>query len=138
MPAFSSLVAAIPEPATSLAFFGTLKGPEFIMLYVVWLALVLGAVWYCRFNGHDTPLVSTLAIACFLLPGVIRYLVGTAQGMKNWNNLGTLMIVGAIVLLMRARHAEGDSGDSSSCSSSGGDGGGCGGGGGGCGGCGGD
>jgi uncharacterized membrane protein YgcG len=122
------------------AFLHTMKGPQFLIVYVLWFWLLFGALWILRRRGFERPFVDFIAALLFIGLGVARIIIGSAYGLHKFELLILLMIVGTIFLSSRLdRTGGGKSGSSnwwSSCSSGGGCGsGGCGGGG--CGGCGG-
>lgn len=136
---------------------GTLRGPEFLILFFGWFVVTRLGVGLCRSAGWDSPLVTLGGIALFEALGVLRFLAEIEHGMHRWGFLAAMMVLGPIFFAVRGEGSSGgggfwDSGSpggggfwggsssSSSCGSSscGGDSGGgssCGGGG--CGGCGG-
>lgn len=133
-----------------LSFFARLKGPEFLVLYLVLFLILRCSIWYLRgssnavYGRQDYHLLPTvLAFLLFELFGLVRYLVGSAHGMQRWDFLFIMMAVGGIIFFSKGdfldRMSSGRSSGSSYYSGSGCGGGGCGGGcgGGGCGGCGG-
>src|SRR5262245_38711294 len=109
------------------SFLHTMKGPDFLWLFVCWFALSFATVLILRWRGQDTPFTTAGGILCFEALGVVRIIVGSAHGMHKWDYLILMMIVGAIAFLIRAEHFKG-SGKSGSSWWSCGDGG-CGGGG---------
>lgn len=127
-------------------FASELKGPEFIVYYIV---LLLGLLLF-RFFLTD-ELARLAPVALFEGVGLWRWVDASAKGMHRFGFLFALMLIGGLLLLVQASSFGGGSsggrrGSSSSCSSGlfsscgsscSGGGGGCGGGGGGCGGCGG-
>jgi uncharacterized membrane protein YgcG len=115
-------------------FLGTMKGPEFLVLFFVWFLLLFGAVLLLRRWGFDTPVTTLTGFVLFEALGVARYLIGSASGMRKWEIMVFMMILGGIAFFTRGSSSRGGalSGDSGGgCGSDGG------GGGGGCGGCGG-
>jgi hypothetical protein len=114
-------------------FLGTMKGPEFLVLFFVWFLLLFGGVLLLRWWGFDTPLTTLTGFVLFEALGVARFVIGSANGMQNWGIMAFMMILGGIAFFTRGSSLSGGalSGDS---------GGGCGSnegcGGGGCGGCG--
>jgi hypothetical protein len=127
--------------------FQNMPGEEFLVFYGLWLLALRVTVLILRSKGFDTALVTMSGIGAFLVPGMLRYMVGSAHGMHRWGFMFIMMVVGTIVFILRAHHFDNMGGggwtsgcsscsSTSSCSSGGG---GCGSscGGGGCGGCGG-
>jgi hypothetical protein len=115
-------------------FLRTMKGDEFLVLFFVWFFLLFWAVHLLRRLGYDTPLTTVTVFVLFEGLGVARFLIGSAEGMQNWNVMFFMMVLGGISFFIRGSKSDGggvasDSGGG--CGSSGG----CGGGG--CGGCGG-
>lgn len=124
-----------------LDFFHRVKGPEFLIGYGIWFALLFGISRCWRKDGGPHPVASGACWLLFVVVGVIRIYVGSTHGMHKWELLILMMILGSMLFFARFDNTGGSSGSSStwgSCSgSSCSSGGGCGGGGGGCGGCGG-
>ncbi|HEY5704112.1 MAG TPA: hypothetical protein VIS96_00895 [Terrimicrobiaceae bacterium] len=114
-------------------FLGTMKGPEFVALYVVWFLLLFGAVLLLRRWGFDTRVTTLTGFVLFEGLGVARYLIGSANGMQNWGFMAPMMIVGGVMFFTRGSSSNGGALSSDSGGGCGSDGG-CGGGG--CGGCG--
>jgi hypothetical protein len=116
-------------------FLGTMKGPEFLVLYFVWFLLLFGAVFLLRRWGFDTPWTTRIGVLLFEALGIARFVIGSAQGMHMWAIMFTMMALGPFAFWVRGGDSNGggfhfDVGGG--CGSDGG----CGGGG--CGGCGGD
>jgi hypothetical protein len=125
-------------------FLHTMKGPDFLWLFVGWFVAVRLTVAGLRAGGFDTAATTFLGLLCFEALGFARIVVGSSHGLHKWEFLYLLMFVGGVIFFVRARHLNSDTSDrewfsssGSSCSSGSSSGGGCGGGGGGCGGCGG-
>ncbi|MDB6108673.1 MAG: hypothetical protein JWR69_423 [Pedosphaera sp.] len=120
-----------------LGLFQTLSGPDFLVFYGVWLLTLWVAVLILRAKGFDMPVTTLGGWALFEGVGLLRYMIGSAQGMNRWGFMMIMMAVGTLFFILRAHHFEnmgGGDGGGSSCSSGCGGGGGCGGGCGGCGG----
>lgn len=129
-----------------MEFLGTMSGPDFLVLFLVWFAFTYGAVLVCRAGGMDSPMLTLGGIALFEALAVVRFIAGIQHGMHRWNIMFIMMIVGGIIFAIRKGdiHSAGGGsagagssgcGSSGSSSSCGGGGSSCGGGG--CGGCGG-
>lgn len=118
-------------------FLETMKGPEFLALYLGWFVFVFCCVLVARKCGADSPITTSIGLILFEGLGVARLIIGSAHGMHKFEILFVMMFVGAILFLVRAENLSSGSGSSSggSCGGGGCGGGGCGGGG--CGGCGG-
>ena len=116
-----------------LDFLRTMTGPEFLVLYFVWFVLVFGAVLLLRRWGFDNPVTTVVGLVVFAGLGIARYAIGSEAGMKSWDGLITMTILGSVVFVTRW----GDSNGGGLSSDGGGCGSGAGCGGGGCGGCGG-
>ena len=133
-----------------------MNGPTYLVVFIIiWMALMVlhqGVRWVWR----DSFAVSGMAALVLAGIAVARYRWGVARGMRNWDFLVLLTMLGCATFFFRAgkpasRSSRDDGtnaswwasscggGSSSSCGSDSGGGGGCGGGcgGGGCGGCGG-
>jgi hypothetical protein len=128
------------DNSTYLNFLHEMKGPDFLVLYAIWFALILGIVLALRRRGCNNNVTDMIGALVFLSLGAARLAVGSAHGLHKWTFLGIMMAVGTICFFVRVTQTgQGDSSSGSwwsSCSSGGGcGGGGCGGGG--CGGCGG-
>ena len=122
---------------TARPFMATLKGPEFLVFYVVVLVAIIIAAARARARWEDSLSITLVGLIIYEAIGVLRYIDGSAAGMHKFDIMFLMMGVGGLLMFARAEHFSGNS-SSSGCSSSG-----CGsscsgcGGGGGCGGCGG-
>lgn len=136
-------VLCVPIVAVVSASAESMKGPEFITLYLVtFFALFLGA-WTVRRTWRDLWAITIWAFFTFEAIGAIRLVTGYLAGMHKFGYTITAMTVGGLLFFVRAR-GDGGYGIAGTCAGgcSGfttcGGGGGCGSGcGGGCGGCGG-
>lgn len=133
----AALLVAIVWLASYLYMF-TLKGPDFIVFYL----LLLGGIWLAvlgakaALNREWLPRIAGLI--AFEGVGAIRLVTGLMAGMHTFDLLLIMMLMGGCSFLLKAQEGGGDSsgwGVGSACSGGGCGGGGCGGGG--CGGCGG-
>jgi uncharacterized membrane protein YgcG len=137
-------------------FLGTMKGPEFLGLFIFWFFLMWGSLLFLRYRGFDTPVVTVGCLLIFEGLGVARIWIGSEAELHHWTILIVMMFIGPWFFVIRleqlqefARNSRNNNNSCSAgggCSSSGSSGGsgsgsGCGGGGscggGGCGGCGG-
>lgn len=135
-----------------LDFLHTMRGPDFLGLFLVWFLVTFLTLVALRRVGYDDIRVTCTCLACFEGLGLARIVVGSFYGLERWGFLIAMMGVGACFFFIRAKHFEGMGGgggdagggdtggtwwssDAGGSGSSGG--GGCGGGGSGCGGCGG-
>jgi len=118
-------------------FLESVRGPEFLGLYLGWFVVTWIGMMIVRHNVADNAITSLTGLVLFEALGVARYVIGSRHGMQNWEFLFVMMIVGAIFFLARAKNFSSGSGGfwTGSCGGGGCGGGGCGGGG--CGGCGG-
>jgi len=127
-----------------LDFLHTVKGPDFLFLFILWFLILRVTVGILRNRGYDNPLTTFLGVGLFEALAIARIVVGSAHGMHKWDFLLTMMVIGGFLFFIRLDQINytGTGGSGSSCSSSSsssscsGGGGGCGGGGGygGCGG----
>jgi hypothetical protein len=125
-----------------------LDGPSYLVAFVlIWVFLIIVDKGVRSF-WRDSFAVSAMAAAVLVAVAFARYSWGVQQGMRRWDFLIIMTVVGCVTFFFRASRLDsgrrGDVSDtswwSSSCgAASSGGGGGCGGGcgGGGCGGCGG-
>jgi uncharacterized membrane protein YgcG len=119
-----------------MRFLETMRGPDFLVLYLVWFALTWIGMLVVRHRLSNTMWTSLGGLLVFEGLGAARYLVGEAHGMHNWDFLFMMMGIGALFFVMRAQKSGSDGGSGiGGCGGGGCGGGGCGGGG--CGGCGG-
>jgi uncharacterized membrane protein YgcG len=143
----NALASPLPPVATGTGLFALtegINGPSFLIFFIIWLIGLRVALTVLRSKGHDYPFTTLACLGLFEGVGVFRIVDGHAHGLHRWGLLVVLMVIGGLLMFLRAEHfnqsGRGDGGScgstTSSCSSSSG-GGGCGGGGGGCGGCGG-
>ena len=133
---FSFNPASAASTGDALDFLHTMKGPDFLCLFLLWFLATILTVVFLRKRGRDSVAITIAGFICFESLGVARIAVGSAHGLHNWSFLILMMIVCALFFVLRAKYFEGMAGaGGSSCSGSGcGGGGGCGGGCGGCGG----
>jgi hypothetical protein len=132
------LVAAVERPDSGLFdFLHTMKGPEFLQLFIVWFVIVRVGVAILRARLGNLAWITAGGLVLFEGLGAFRYYVGSAQGMHMWGNLGAVMVIGFVLICMTADSFSSSRTSNDSATGGCGGGGRCGGGGG-CGGCGGD
>src|SRR5437899_457443 len=113
-----------------------MPGPDFLGLYLVWLLVTWVGMLIVRHHVADTWATSLGGLLLFEGLGAVRYFLGSAHGMHNWEFMSIMMVVGVFFFILRADNFSNGSGSGwGSCGGGGCGGGGCGGGG--CGGCGG-
>lgn len=128
---------------TIVDLLGTMSGPDFLSVYLLWFLLTVQiAVLVRRLMDVDDIVARLFGAALFLGVGAARMYLGSAHGLHKWEYLTLAMLVGTVCFFIGIDTwiGYGGSGYSScgmwyGCSTGGGCGGG--GGGGGCGGCGG-
>ena len=121
-----------------MTFLETMRGDKFLVLYLVWLVVTWIGMLIVRHKVSDSIWTSGGGLFAFESLGVVRYYIGRAHGMHNWDYLFMMMGIGALFFLLRAENFKSGSDGGwgyTSCGGGGCGGGGCGGGG--CGGCGG-
>ena len=115
----------------------TLKGPGFLLFYIIVFVSIFITLLLLRSLWEDSLHVTLLALASFESIGLVRYFDGTAVGMHRFSLMFAMMAFGAILMFTRSDKFTGNS-SSGGCSGFSGCGSSCSGcGGGGCGGCGG-
>ena len=119
-------------------FLETMRGHPFLLVYLGWFLVTWIGMLVVRYKVADTIWTSIGGLLAFESLGGVRYLIGSADGMHQWEFMFMMMIIGGVFFLARVDNSA--SGSNGGWSGSGCGGGGCGGGGcggGGCGGCGG-
>ncbi len=99
---------------------GTMTGSEFLTAYFVWFVVLWGGVKILRRCGYDSALTTLGGLALFEGLGVLRFVIGSGQGMQRWGFLFLMMVVGALFFVIRAGAFGGGGGSSSSSCSAGG------------------
>src|SRR5690349_14337144 len=101
-------------------FLYTIKGPDFLPLFLFWWLVTRIAVAIARSTEHDSAATTFIGLCTFEALGVARIVVGSAHGMHKWDFLLMMMLAGGATFLIRSDHFNstgiGGSG-TSSCSS---------------------
>src|SRR5256885_17097414 len=98
------MLAAADAGQSAFYVLDTMKGPDFLTLYLVWFLAIWIGVLILRKHGFDTPSTTIAGVVLFEALGAVRYVVGSAHGMHNWLFLGLMMGGGVFFFVLRAHY----------------------------------
>ena len=89
---------------------GDVKGPQFVVIYLLMAVVALFGQWVIRRLWDDRWLVSCLALLLVEAVGVARLISGYRLGMREFETLIVIMVVGGAIQFLRGHHFRGSRG----------------------------
>ena len=82
-------------------FLQTMRGPDFLLLYLVWFIISFGVVLVTRWRGNDSAWVTLAGLFVYEALGFLRIVIGSMHDLHRWTFLVLMMIFGGLIFLIR-------------------------------------